>query len=153
MKTDPTTITRKDFFVLTFSLVGSAVAASACDDDDGYPKGGTGGNSAGTGGATGTGGTGTGAGTGGAAGGETCMSPVTSMQVADTTGHTHTVTLTAAQINAGSPMMFTTSNAGGHVHTVTLTAGDFTMLRGGMSITKTSSNDSNHTHSYAISCA
>jgi hypothetical protein len=65
---DSKSMTRKDFFVLTFSLVGSAVVASNCSSSNG--GGGTGGKT-GSGGATGTGGRGTGGstGTGGAGSG------------------------------------------------------------------------------------
>lgn len=63
---DSKSMTRKDFFVLTFSLVGSAVVASNCGSSSG--GGGTGGTTGtggkGTGGGTGTGGRGTGGGTG-----------------------------------------------------------------------------------------
>ena len=52
---DSKSMTRKDFFVLTFSLVGSAVVASNCGSSSG---------GGGMGGATGTGGKGTGGGTG-----------------------------------------------------------------------------------------
>ena len=64
---DSKSMTRKDFFVLTFSLVGSAVVASNCGSSNGGGGGtggsatgtggkGTGGSTTGTGGATGTGG-------------------------------------------------------------------------------------------------
>jgi hypothetical protein len=62
--------------------------------------------------------------------------------------------ITAAQINSGNPSLFTTGSAGTtpHTHTVTIAAADFTTLRGGSSVTITSSTASGHTHDFSIVC-
>ena len=81
-----------------------------------------------------------------------CVGPVTSPQLPGS-NHTHVLTISVAQINAGMGSMgFTVSNVNGHQHTVTLTAADFTMLRAGVPVTKTSSTNSGHSHMYTIEC-
>jgi hypothetical protein len=82
------------------------------------------------------------------------MAPVTAMQTGNDM-HTHTVTIMASEINMGMPTMFTVSSAGNpaHTHTITLMPADFTTLRMGMSVTKTSSTVNNHSHMYMIDCA
>lgn len=80
-----------------------------------------------------------------------CVGPVTTSQSAS--NHTHTLTLTTTQINVVSGnTMHNVSNAFGHIHTVTLSAADRALLRAGMTVVKTSSENSDHTHDYTIDC-
>jgi hypothetical protein len=58
----------------------------------------------------------------------------------------------ASALTATTNQMFTTSNSGGHTHTVTLTPAQLGMIAGGGMVTVTSSNDGGHTHMYTISC-
>src|SRR5262245_59798077 len=98
--------TRKEFLVLTFTLIGSAAAIGSCDDDNNANVTGLGGRGGTTGraGTTGTGGTGTagtgGTGTAGAGGTGTtaCTDPLPETQVSDSTGHMHTVTIAASTL-------------------------------------------------------
>jgi hypothetical protein len=118
-------------------------------------QGGKGGKGAGGGGQGGmNGGTagkgGAGMGGGGGEGGGMCVGPVMTEQSEDF--HTHTLTITAAQINAGAPTMYTVSNVG-HTHTVTLTTADFMTLRAGGTVVKTSTTVQGHDHDYTILCA
>jgi hypothetical protein len=153
-------MTRKEFLVLTFTLIGSTAAIGNCDDDDndditglggrggttgagGSGSGGT--SSGGSGGATGTGG-------GGGTGAATCSDPLPETQQADSTGHVHTVTIPASALNATSAQMFTTSVAVGHQHTVTLQPADLSALKSGGSVTVTSSVADLHAHMYSVSC-
>src|SRR6185369_7266058 len=93
---DTKSMTRKEFVTLTFTLIGSA--AAACSSSSSSNDGGTGG-SFGSGGSNGTGGT-TGTGGHGGRGGGACASPLPETQVPDTTGHTHTVTIPAVELDA-----------------------------------------------------
>jgi hypothetical protein len=154
-------ITRKEFLVLTFTLIGSTAAIGNCDDNDndnitglggrggttgagGSGRGGTGGTTgnAGTGGSGGTGGTGTAA----------CADPLPETQLPDSTGHVHTVTVPASALSGGSAQMFPTSVVLGHQHTVTLQPADLSALMSGGSVTVTSSVADLHAHMYSVSC-
>jgi hypothetical protein len=129
---DDKTITRKDFILLTFTLVGSAaVGAAACSDDNN--------NNGNDGGAGGTG------------GGTSCSSP----QVADDTAHTHTVAVPASALAQTSPQTFTTSEVGAHTHMITLSVADLGMLSSGQTVSavSTSNGTTPHMHTYTISCS
>ena len=61
----------------------------------------------------------------------------------------------AATLNATTPQTLTTSSAGpdpGHTHMITLTAADLAALRGGGTVDVTSTNVGAHTHTYRIRC-
>lgn len=127
---------RKEFFVLTFTLVGSAVAAAAgCSSSSSGNDGGTG-----AGGSTG--------------GNLTCADPLPEMQVADATGHTHTVTVAAATLNATTDQTFTTSAAGadGHTHMITLAVANLATIKAGGMATVTSTTTDAHDHMFNVSC-
>ena len=157
-------MTRKEFLVLTFTLVGTtAVAAGACDDDNNTNLTGTAGSSGtGRGGTTGTAGTTGGGGTTGTAGttgtggtGATaCADPLPEAMVPDGLGHTHSVTIPASALNSTTAMTFNTSSAGSpaHMHSVTLETAQLTTLKGGSSVTVTSSVADQHTHMFMVSC-
>jgi hypothetical protein len=89
---------------------------------------------------------------GGAGGsvGPMCVGPVTSPQQAGS-DHTHVLTITAAQVNAGTTD-YQVSLVNGHRHVVTLVTADFAVLRAGGAITKTSTTNSGHSHQYRIEC-
>ncbi|MFL5308048.1 MAG: hypothetical protein ACJ8F1_22725 [Polyangia bacterium] len=133
------TFDRKEFLTLTFTLLGGAVAAAACSSS---------GTSGGTGGTTGTT-TGSGGTTGGA-----CTDPLPETQVADATGHVHTVTIPASDLNATSDQMVDTSVAFGHMHAVTLTAANLATIKGGgqVTVTSTQAGSPAHVHVYNVSC-
>jgi len=166
-------MTRKEFLVLTFPLVGSAAAVANCDDDSSNATGTAGSSGGGTTGTAGRGGTtGTGggsAGTTGTAGAPTgsagttgtggtgataCMDPLPEAQVPDQTQHTHHVVIAASALNAGTAQTFNTDAVPGHMHAVTLQPSDLTTLKGGASVMVTSSSAGApaHTHMYMISC-
>jgi hypothetical protein len=69
-----------------------------------------------------------------------------------TGNHGHSVTVPAADVNAGTDQTYSIAGGGGHDHTVTVTAADFTMLAAGMSVTLTSSSGAAHTHQVTLSC-
>jgi hypothetical protein len=74
------------------------------------------------------------------------------MQTADSTGHTHTVTIPASTLNATTAQTFMTSVAAGHQHNVTLQPGDLSALKSGGSVSVTSSVTDLHAHQYSVRC-
>jgi hypothetical protein len=156
-------LTRKDFILLTFTLIGStAVAGSACDDeDDTTGAGGSGGGGTGRGGTTGTAGSGTGSGgstgsagtTGNAgSGGSGGLTSCPGAQLPDTIGHVHTFSVPVSAVSSTSTMMFNTGMADGHVHPVTLTGAQLMSLSSGGSVTVTSGLADGHVHMYMVTC-
>jgi hypothetical protein len=154
---DANSMDRKEFFVLTFTLIGSAVAgAAACSSSSNNTDGG-----GGSGGGTGVGGAGGGAG-GGGAGGETaaaCTDPLPETQEPDNTQHTHTVTISAATLNSTTDQTFTTSppmpNSDGHMHMITTTVAQLATLKGGGTVTaimSTPAGTPTHTHKFDVTC-
>src|SRR4051794_3757355 len=71
-----------------------------------------------------------------------------------TNAHTHTVTVTQADITAGVQKTYTTSTDTSHSHQVTLTAADFTALAANQAVTEgtTTPDPEAHSHSFAITC-
>lgn len=126
---------RKEFFVLTFTLLGTGIAGvAAC------------GSSTNNGGGGGTGGS--------TNGNLTCADPLPEMQVPDSTGHTHIVTVAAATLNATTDQTFTTSPAGtdSHTHMITLAVANLAAVKAGGTATVTSTSTDSHTHMFAVSC-
>ena len=172
-------LTRKDFILLTFTLIGTtAVAGSACDDDDNTTgAGGTSGGGTGRGGTTGSAGSGTGrggstgnagttgnAGSGGSTGnagsggttgsaGSGGATACNSAQEPDNTGHTHTLTVAASILSSTTTQTLNTSLADGHVHGVNLTTANLQALAGGGSIMVMSEISSSHRHTYMVTCS
>ena len=150
-----TDMTRKEFLTLTFTLVGTTAAAAACSSDSnattgtagtsGGARGGSGGGAAGTSGGAGTTGAG---GTGGGA--AACSDPLPEVQSAS--DHTHTLVIPASTLNATTAQTIDTGLALAHMHAVTLEPADLATLKGGGSVTITSSVASAHTHVFTISC-
>ena len=139
-------MTRKEFLMLTFTLIGGAVVGGACSSDDNNFDGGFGGTfgnnggtfgSGGKGGTTGTGGTTgsaghggtTGTGGGGGTGVAACTDPLPETQSAS--DHTHTLTIAASTLNATTAQTFDTGVAAGHMHMVTLEPAALTTLKSG----------------------
>ena len=67
--------------------------------------------------------------------------------------HGHNLTVSKADVTAGSEKTYTLTTGNGHTHEVTLTANHFAALQENNSITATSTNDGGHTHSVTVSCA
>jgi len=159
-------MTRKEFLVLTFTLIGSSAVIGNCDDDDdnnnttglGGRGGTTGTGGSGTAGRGGSGGTSTGgtstggSGGGGGTGATACADPLREMQLQDSTGHTHSVTIAASTLSSTTAQTFMTSVAVGHQHNVTLQPADLSALASGGSVTVVSSIADLHAHMYAVSC-
>ena len=135
-----TKIDRKEFLksALVLAGVGAGVASlAACGGDSG--KGGTGGSGGG--------------GTGGASGGNACDTnePVEAIATNHTSGP-HALTVTAAEVAAGTTKTYSIQGTSGHDHTITITAAMFTMLKAGTPVMTTSTSGGGHTHSVSVMC-
>jgi len=139
---------RREFLVSTAGIVAALpleAYVAACDDSSSSePDGGTSGTSGSS--AAGHGGS------GGSGGANACTDPLPETQVADATGHTHTVTIAASKLTSTADQMFDTSVTGGHMHSITLTPAQFAMIKAGTAVTVVSTNNASHTHSYKITC-
>jgi hypothetical protein len=161
-------ITRKDFILLTFTLVGSATVAASCGSSSPGTggEGGSGGSAGGgSGGAGGSGGSGAGGAGGGNADASTdqgstldattaaCSEPLPETQTTNNT-HFHSVAILASTVDATSDQTFTTSTGGSddHTHMITLTVANLGTLKGGGTVTVTSTTDDYHNHMYQIGC-
>jgi hypothetical protein len=69
--------------------------------------------------------------------------------------HGHTLTVPPDHVTAGTERTYTFAGTAPHMHSVTVTAANFTALRGGgsVTVTSTSGGDPAHTHSVTITCA
>lgn len=67
--------------------------------------------------------------------------------------HGHTLTVSIADINAGTQKTYNIQGSAPHPHEVTLTAADFNALSANTSIVKTSTTEDSHSHSVTVSCA
>jgi hypothetical protein len=66
----------------------------------------------------------------------------------------HTLTIPAADVTAGVQTTYVLAdNGSGHTHQVTITAADFTNLKNNQGIQETSTLTSSHTHSVTVNCA
>jgi hypothetical protein len=66
----------------------------------------------------------------------------------------HTLTIPESDVTAGVAKTYTLENNGsGHTHTVTLTAADFTNLRNNAGVMETSTLTAGHTHTVTVNCA
>lgn len=65
--------------------------------------------------------------------------------------HSHQMTVSQADIDAGVAKTYTAT--GGHNHDVTLTAGDFTTLANNGTVVVTSGEGAGHTHQVTVTCS
>jgi hypothetical protein len=137
------------FIKLGFALVATEAWLFGCGsgDDDG---------SAGPSGAGTSGSGGSGASSSGGSGGATSQCTTDAMLVQTSSeSHDHLplgTPITAAQLNAGAAIEYLLPLEQNHRHTLALSVSDLAALRAGMTVTKTSSSDSGHTHTYAVTC-
>jgi len=69
-----------------------------------------------------------------------------------TLGHTHQVTISAADISSppAADKIINTTAANGHYHTITLSPQDYQTLQSGGTVTVTTSVVNDHTHTFTI---
>lgn len=67
-------------------------------------------------------------------------------------GHSHTVKISFSHVDSppSNDQPLQTSNSGGHTHSITITTSDYQQLQDGQIITKTSTTDSGHKHTFTI---
>lgn len=132
---------------------GTGGAGTGGAGTGGAGTGGAGTGGAATGGDTATGGAGTGgdaatggAGTGGG-GGLTCTEDI---MITSSGGHTHTLLLTAAQLNAGAAVQVISGETLSHDHMIDFTAEDIATIKAGGVVKKFTCDGGDH--EYVISC-
>ena len=69
-----------------------------------------------------------------------------------TNNHGHSLSIPAADFDAGQSKTYSIKGTSDHDHSVTLTADDFTNLKSGKTATKESTNSSGHNHPMQIIC-
>jgi len=76
------------------------------------------------------------------------------MQLTDTTGHMHTVSVPASTLSSATPQTFNTSVTLAHMHMVTLAVVDLAAIKAGGSatVTSTPSPVDGHMHMFKVSC-
>lgn len=84
-------------------------------------------------------------------GGKNCLDNGTQSSIGS--NHGHSLTVSKADVTAGTEKTYNIQGSSPHPHTVTITATNFTTLKGNNSISVTSSADDGHTHSVTVSCA
>ena len=67
--------------------------------------------------------------------------------------HGHNLTVSKADVQAGTAKTYSIQGSSSHDHTVTLTATNFSSLQSNNSITVGSTSGDGHTHSVTVSCA
>lgn len=67
--------------------------------------------------------------------------------------HGHAITVSKADVEAGTEKTYTIQGTSGHNHSVTLSSANFTSLKSNTAISVNSTNDDGHTHAISISCA
>ncbi|MCK0157078.1 hypothetical protein MWU65_07810 [Cellulophaga sp. F20128] len=67
--------------------------------------------------------------------------------------HGHVLTVSKAEVVAGTSKTYDIQGTAGHAHSVTLTSEDFTTLKINLSIVIASTTDAGHTHAITIACA
>jgi hypothetical protein len=67
--------------------------------------------------------------------------------------HGHTLTVTQADVAAGTLKTYDIQGSSGHTHSVTVSVGNFATLRAGGTVQLTSSNGGGHSHNVTITCA
>jgi hypothetical protein len=133
---------------------GSASGSGGAAAGSGGSSAGSGGANAGSGGASGgSGGASGGSGGSGGSGSGMCTGDI--MVTSDNaSGHTHTLSVTAAQITAGTEVTILSGGMdgddSGHKHYVKITAADFTALKAGMEVKKKSCAGGDH--QYVLKC-
>jgi hypothetical protein len=127
-------LNRKEFLRTALAMTGLGVVATriaAC---------GGGGTSNTTGGA-------------GTGGGNTNACADTEPTETIASNHGHTLTVSLADVAAGTMKVYDIQGTSGHTHSVTVSAGSFATLRAGNVLQLTSTNGGGHTHGITLVCA
>ena len=91
-------------------------------------------------------------GTSGDSGGASCNNSLTLGDAQIAGNHSHAATIPSADLMGSADKTYSIQGASGHTHSITLTAANFASLRAGNSVSVTSTS-SGHTHVCTIKCA
>ena len=80
-----------------------------------------------------------------------CLANGTAVSIGS--NHGRSLTVSMAGVQSGAAKTYSIKGTSGHNHTVSLTAANFTALQGNTNILVTSSSDDGHSHSVQVSCA
>ncbi|MGB5666981.1 MAG: hypothetical protein WBM53_09035 [Maribacter sp.] len=80
-----------------------------------------------------------------------CLANGTAISIG--TNHGHSLTVSKADVEAGTEKTYSIQGTSSHAHSVTLSAANFTALKSNTAISVTSTNGDSHTHSVSVSCA
>ncbi len=67
--------------------------------------------------------------------------------------HGHTLTVSKADVDAGTEKTYNIAGSSNHSHSVTVSTDDFNVLKNNQSVSVISTSGNSHTHSVTISCA
>ncbi len=67
--------------------------------------------------------------------------------------HGHTMSVSKADVAAGTPKSYNITGTSGHLHTVSLSSSHFASLAANQQVVVTSSSGNGHTHTVTVSCA
>lgn len=82
-----------------------------------------------------------------------CKVNGTAVYIQDLHTPNHTLTIPAADVVAGVQKTYLlVDNGSGHTHTITVTAADFITLQNNLGIVEVSTADAGHTHNLTINC-
>jgi hypothetical protein len=115
-----------------------------------------GGGDSGSGSTSGSGtgsGSGSGSGTGSGSGASGGLTSCTSTGGAILGNHGHALEIPAADLESKVDVHYSIQGTSNHPHTITLTPAQLAALKGGQSVTVTSSTDFSHSHDVTITCA
>ena len=80
-----------------------------------------------------------------------CLANGTAVSIG--TNHGHSLTVSKADVEAGTEKTYSIQGTSSHAHSVTLSAANFTALKSNTAISVTSTKGDSHTHSVSVSCA
>lgn len=80
-----------------------------------------------------------------------CLDNGTSSSISS--NHGHSVLVSKSDVLAGVDKTYNITGTANHAHSITVTAAHFETLKKNQSVTVSSTNDGNHTHSVLIQCA
>lgn len=127
-------LNRKEFLRTALAMTGLGLVASRLAACGGDGAGST------------TGGAGTGGGNANACATDAPVETIAS-------NHGHTLTVSQADVEAGTLKIYDIQGTSGHTHSVTVSQGNFVTLRSGGTVQLTSTNGGGHSHGITIVCA
>lgn len=82
-----------------------------------------------------------------------CIENGTLSTVATSDGHTHSLTVSKEDVQAGVEKTYDLSLVDGHIHQVTISAAQFQTLQANNSVSATTTSNDGHSHGVSVTCA